>query len=97
IDRGLVVRVHAGKGMRDLRSDAGNRAVDAKAAKGRAAIAKIDRLVRTARGARGRNSAAHGARLKEHLGLDGGPAARIPKLAAGDGGDTRGHAKVLFH
>ena len=96
VDRRLLARVHPGDRIRDLRPDPGDRAIDAKAPERFAAVAQIDCLMRAARGARRRDRTSDRTRFEHDLGLDGGPAARIPKLAASDGGDTRGHANFLF-
>ena len=57
----------------------------------RIVVAKLDRLARAGGGARGHGRAPHHARLQQHVGFDGGIAARIEDLA-GDDFDDGGHS-----
>jgi hypothetical protein len=59
------------------------------------AIAQLHRLARAGRRPRGHRGAPHGAGLDQHVGLDGGIAARIQDLAGDDFNDG-GHAASLW-
>ncbi len=71
----------------DLAVDVGDRARDALAGPGVAAVAQLDRLELAGRGARGHRREAARAGLERHLDLDRRVAARVEDLAGVDGGD----------
>ena len=94
VDFHLLLGVHAADRVEDLAGDGGNRLLDALAEVARlVAIAQLDRLVRSGRGARGHGRAAVGSVLQHDIDLDGRIAARIEDFAADDV-DNGGHMQV---
>ncbi len=93
VDPALILGIHAGKRIEDLAIDGVDRLGDALALVARlVAVAQLDRLVRSRRGARGHRGAAHSPVLEHDVDLDGRVAPAIEDLAADDVDDgSHGH------
>ncbi len=96
VDAALVLGIHAGKRVEDLGVDRIDGLLDALAEVAPLiAIAQLDRLMRTGRGARRNRRAAHGAILQHHVDLDRRVAAAVENFAADDV-DNGGHGRYLM-
>ena len=85
VEAHLVGRLHAGEGVEYLALDILDRVPHALAAEACGiAVAELHRLVRAGGGAGRNGGTPDGARLEQHLDLDGRVAARIENLAGGD-------------
>src|SRR5438552_2190271 len=84
IDGRLVAGIVAGQHARDRAAHIRNRLRDVHSAQALPTVAQVDRLARAARSPGWSDRAPADAVGERHLGLDGGPAARIPDASATD-------------
>ena len=93
VDLDLVLGVETADRLEDLAVDGFDGALDALAEITLAAVAKLDRLMRTGRGAGRHRRATKAAVLQVHIHFDGGIAAAVEDFAADDVDDS-GHGSL---